>query len=257
MEMLPMIRFSPSRKPVRIFPQPTDQGVKPLVPLIDIAVGIGVHRNHLFRVVKRNPKLFEGWVQPVTVTVTGSRRRNQDILCATREGTIACLVKVSYDRIKDPVAQERIIAFQRWAICALTAIIEGRAPDQPYDLTDCITLPAGRLRAAAVRHLSQTTGLKKTAIYQRILNARKVAGLPPARLPRAGQPKNRDAYATAHTYWREHPMASPKTLIAETRVTVSYCTMTRWVRAWRGRTRAALAEQRLFAPITPSPQLAA
>lgn len=244
MEMLPILRLDPGRKPVRIFPRQTDHGPKPLIPLIDVAIAIGVNRNYLFRVVRRNPKLFDGWLEPVTVTVTGSHRRNQQLLCATREGIIASLVKVSYDRIKDPAAQERIIAFQRWAIRTLTAIIDRRCPEQPFDFTDCLSLPAGRLRARAIQRLALDAGISKTTAYKQLQLARLAAGLPPStRLQRsdAGQPKDPAAYQTVEAYWRAHPQESYRTIHRATGVPVGLCTVARWVRAWR---RAAPAQHR-------------
>lgn len=124
MEMLPMIRFSPNRTPVRIFPQPTDQGIKPLIPLVDVAVGIGLHRTHLFRFIKRNHTVFDGQselIQRRTVGLHG-RPGNQRLLCVTPEGLTGLLAKISHSRPKNPATRDNICAFQRWAIMAFRAI---------------------------------------------------------------------------------------------------------------------------------------
>jgi DNA-binding phage protein len=234
------------------------------MPLIDIAEAIKVERTTLFQLVKRNPKVFEGWVRLVDVTSTNPRPKGgrPDLLCATREWLIGILVKVSCDRVKDPIAQERIIAFQRWAIKTLTAVMEGRLPEQPFDFVDILSLPGGRVRAQALRRIAQERGLSRSAIYKYLQHARAAAGLPATTRRRrsvcSALSHHERLQLQAFVYASKRAGVPPtksrlRAFMRQTGINCSISTAYRCTAEARGakpapRIRLALAVQRLFDP---------
>lgn len=69
----------------------------PMIPLVDIAYGIGYDRISLHRLYKRNSELFENYHGVVVMTAGATE---QEHLCFTRDGVIGILMKLDYRRIK-------------------------------------------------------------------------------------------------------------------------------------------------------------
>lgn len=108
--------------PVRI----VKQGKDAMFPIADIAGALKYDRQSLHGILERNSELFDGY-RRVSVTLTGSDPTKHT--CLTRDGVIALLVKIDYQRIKDPTKRQRIIEFQRWAAETLGKVMDGTIGD--------------------------------------------------------------------------------------------------------------------------------
>lgn len=118
--------------PVRIF----KRGQDTLIPLVDIAAGLSYDAQGLKRIYDANSEML-GNLSQVVVTTTGNQVAPRDHVCMTRDGVIGIIVKLDYNRIKDPTKRQRIIEFQRWAAETLGKVMDGTqtaAPMRPWQV---------------------------------------------------------------------------------------------------------------------------
>lgn len=88
--------------------------LRPVIPLVDIAHGIGYAPNKLAELYERNQELLKDDAQ-TTMMVTGEQVAAIPHICLTREGIIGIMMKLDYLRIKDKEKKLKIITFQKWA----------------------------------------------------------------------------------------------------------------------------------------------
>jgi hypothetical protein len=128
--------------PVRIVEH--EQKTK-LMPLNDIADGISYDRSTLRKLFHRNERLLGKFSGKVMMT---SPQGVQETLCLNRDGVTGLLMKLDLKRIKNPDKQNRILAFQDWAIDVLGKIMDGKqhnikpfaTPEQPIvNISDVVT----------------------------------------------------------------------------------------------------------------------
>ncbi|MBN1166286.1 MAG: hypothetical protein JXA44_04055 [Methanospirillaceae archaeon] len=86
----------------------------PMIPLIDIATGIDYSRQAMRQLYERNFDLLKDDAQDIVMLSWGQIAPIPHI-CLNRDGVIGILMKLDYQRIKDPERRERIISFQKWA----------------------------------------------------------------------------------------------------------------------------------------------
>lgn len=111
--------------PVRI----VRRGRETLIPITDIADGIGYDRSTLGQLLKRNDELFLEY-QGVVITTTpcgpdGRGGGPQETVCLNRDGIIALMMILNLSRIKDSEKRAKILQFRKWAIETLGKIIDG------------------------------------------------------------------------------------------------------------------------------------
>jgi hypothetical protein len=95
-----------------------------MIPLNDIAKGIGYARNNLQALYDRNSDLLKEHAQDI-VMITGDQVAPTPHICLNRDGVIGILMKLDFLRIKDPEKKQRVIDFQKWAIETLARIVSG------------------------------------------------------------------------------------------------------------------------------------
>jgi hypothetical protein len=101
--------------------------IEGMIPLNDIADGIGLDRSGLHKLLKRNNVILSPYVGMVNMS---SPSGAQETICLSRDGVVGILMKTDFGKMKDPVKQAKVIDFQRWAIDTLAKIVRGE-PVQP------------------------------------------------------------------------------------------------------------------------------
>ena len=96
----------------------------PMIPLVDIAVGIGYSKQAINQLYERNLELLKDDSQD-NVMITGDQVTATPHICLTRDGVIGLLMKTNYQRIKDSAKREKILSFQKWAKTTLGKVMEG------------------------------------------------------------------------------------------------------------------------------------
>lgn len=112
---------------VRVLGETRDGKYHRLIPLADVAEATGLDREGLRKIIKRNERVFAGWVLSVVTSDNVGRPRLTTSL--TRDGVIALLMKVATERVQDPAKQEAIIRFQRWSAEALGDVMESEVAE--------------------------------------------------------------------------------------------------------------------------------
>lgn len=85
----------------------------PVVSLSDFAGYTDHDKKNLWRLINEDMILKE-WVFTVVMTMTDGK--NYEVMALTLDGFIGLMVKINPKRVKNVERQERILAFQRWAI---------------------------------------------------------------------------------------------------------------------------------------------
>lgn len=140
----------------------------PMIPLVDIAQGIGYERQTLRHLYERNEELLNNYSQGVMMTAPGSVAPTEHI-CLTRDGISGILVKVEYKRIKDPIKREKVLSFQKWAIETLGKVMEGK-PHQNQPLLPPLSdaLKEEMARADAMRIVGVDIGLASSVCLAKL-----------------------------------------------------------------------------------------
>ena len=112
--------------PVRII-QKNDQG---MIPLNDVADGIGIDRSGLRQLLKRNERVLSEYVGKVMIP---SPSGEQETVCLSRDGITGILMKMDISRMKDPQKRDKVVVFQKWAIETLSKIVKGETIPIPRD----------------------------------------------------------------------------------------------------------------------------
>lgn len=107
--------------PVRIVQGETG----PMIPLVDIADGIGYAKQNILSLFERNSELLKEDSQDIII-ITGDQVAPTPHTCLTRDGVIGLLMKTDYQRIKDPAKREKILSFQKWAKETLGKVMDGK-----------------------------------------------------------------------------------------------------------------------------------
>ena len=107
--------------PVRIVQGETG----PMIPLVDIAHGLGYDSQVIIRLYERNRELLEKYSQP-TIMATGDQVAPVSHICLSRDGVLGLTMKLDYLRTKDPKKKSSILAFQEWAIETLGKVMDGK-----------------------------------------------------------------------------------------------------------------------------------
>lgn len=85
------------------------------LPVSDIAITLGLARNHFYEAIHRNEEVFEGYSRLVKVTLPSQTAGlNKSLLCVNEQGCYILLGKVNISRIKDEGKRRAVIGFQRW-----------------------------------------------------------------------------------------------------------------------------------------------
>lgn len=92
----------------------------PVVSLSDIADYISYPKGALWRLIDGDTLLKE-WSVIVVMSMTDGK--NYEVMALTLDGFIGLMVKINPKRVKNVERQERILAFQRWAIPMLRKIM--------------------------------------------------------------------------------------------------------------------------------------
>lgn len=93
-----------------------------LITLAAVADAIGMERETLRNIIKRNPEVFDGWVWSVTLTDHLGRPQQTTVL--GRDGVLALLLKINTNQVESEERRRRIIRFQHWAAEVLGEVIE-------------------------------------------------------------------------------------------------------------------------------------
>jgi len=96
----------------------------PMIPLVDIAHGIGYTPQTLTQLYERNSKLLDNYSQRCMIHAPGSVAPVEH-LCLSRDGITGILIKIDYRRVKDPLKSEKILAFQKWVIEIIGKVMDG------------------------------------------------------------------------------------------------------------------------------------
>lgn len=135
--------------PIRIVQREKDH----FIPLVDIAKALEYDRGSLSHLLRKHEALFEGMKGVVFLTTPGGIQKS---ICLTRDGIIGLLMKMDYQRAKNPMLAERLIKFQRWAIDTLGKVMDGRLNE--------IQVPAkGQASAMLEDHLRMARALTEYA----------------------------------------------------------------------------------------------
>lgn len=92
-------------KPVRII----EQNNEVWIPIADIAGAWGIARSTPDKILIRNMDVFDGLSIPL-VDVTS----NTTVVCLNERGLYLMMGKITASRLKNPLAKESIIKFQKW-----------------------------------------------------------------------------------------------------------------------------------------------
>lgn len=228
-----------------------------VIPVVDAARLIGYPYRTVYALIKRNWTLFRGLTVTVTVTVRRQRRRRdgsvywsvrqQQVDALTDLGFVALVFRVCAVRIKDPAKLEHIARVQKHVLAKMRAVQEHRCPpsDQALTFEEAACLPRNAFRGALLRQHAEERSWSLHKTRERAREARMVAGLP-------AHTWHREARKRCLAYLETHPGAPLLKLMEIAGEPITMPTACRIRQHWR-RTRAALAEPRLFAPITPTP----
>lgn len=107
--------------PVRIVQGETG----PVIPLVDIAHGIGYDPYALIRIYERNSETLQKYTQTVMMT-TGDQVAPIEHVCFSRDGVLAILMKLDTARIKKEDKKRKVISFQDWAVETLGKVMDGK-----------------------------------------------------------------------------------------------------------------------------------
>lgn len=129
------------------------QGKKAMIPVNDIADALEYSREVLRRLVNRNIEVLRPFVGKTVMVSPGGV---QETLCADRDGVIGILMKLDYNRVKDPEKRQMIIEFQHWAIRKLGQIMAGEI--QPEEFQPWAERAEQHLRFA--KALAEASGVK-------------------------------------------------------------------------------------------------
>lgn len=101
-------------------------GAGPVVPIVDIAAGIGYTRSAISKMIKRYPEAFNGLsvIQPVE---TGNRGV-QHMICLTREGVDQLLVRLEPASTTKPELREKVQALKERAFSSRPAALPAPQP---------------------------------------------------------------------------------------------------------------------------------
>ncbi len=115
------VRFEEfSGKPLRIAIVAISGERVPVVSLSDIADYLNHPKEALWRLIDGDALLKE-WSVIVVMSMTDGK--NYEVMALTLDGFIGLMVKINPKRVKNIERQERILAFQRWAIPTLRKIM--------------------------------------------------------------------------------------------------------------------------------------
>ncbi|NUN23961.1 MAG: hypothetical protein HUU09_10920 [Candidatus Jettenia caeni] len=92
----------------------------PVVALSDIAQYIGHQKDSIWKLINGDMLLKEWSVISVMEMTDG---KNYEVMALTLDGFIGLMVKINPKRVKNVERQEKILAFQRWAIPTLRKIM--------------------------------------------------------------------------------------------------------------------------------------
>lgn len=152
--------------PVRIIQTEKDR----VIPLNDIAEGIGYDRSALQKIVRRNPTQFKPYsVAAVTSSTDGKQYIN---LCLTRDGITGVLMRLHTNKLKDPSRRERVEKFQHWAMETLGKAMDGKLQTPTGDVRNLLNhnlgiaeiiskytgVNAGMAAIVAIVHTEDQTG---------------------------------------------------------------------------------------------------
>lgn len=107
-------------KPLRIAIVAISGEKVPVVSLSDIADYISYPKEALWRLID-NDTLLKEWSVIVVMSMTDGK--NYEVMALTLDGFIGLMVKINPKRVKNVERQERILAFQKWAIPTLRKIM--------------------------------------------------------------------------------------------------------------------------------------
>jgi len=105
--------------PVRIVRMGKDR----VIPVNDIADGIGYDRDNLRRMLVKNKEQFQPYMVNVIIPSSDGNEHSSNGLL--RDGVFGVFMKLQSGRIKDPARRQRILDFQHWVMEAIGKIMDG------------------------------------------------------------------------------------------------------------------------------------
>lgn len=103
------------------------------VTVPELAAALGVERRLIHDTVYRHREEFDGFTCVVSSSVLGvqTREGNPSERLLNFEGVIGVLMLISRSRVANPEARDTILAFRKWALSTLRAVMEGRYVTSP------------------------------------------------------------------------------------------------------------------------------
>lgn len=106
--------------PVRIIQTEKDR----LVPLNDIAEGLGYNRDSLKKIIRRNQDQFKSY--SVTAILAATDGKQYETLCMTRDGITGIIMRLRTDKVRDSTRKKRVLDFQHWVMDTIGKVMDGK-----------------------------------------------------------------------------------------------------------------------------------
>jgi hypothetical protein len=180
-------------------------GGRVLFALPDVARAIGLEPNTIRHLIQRNLDLFSPFIAFVKngelgdVTSPNSTAWNEEgrpvSYFLDQDAIIAVCIKVCPSRVADPVARQRIVRFQTWAVRAISAILRSQVAiiyrgEAPLGWEDVVAAIPGE-RTAAMRKAALEQRVSLATAYYRRKKACMARPKKPSPGPGASQPQER------------------------------------------------------------------
>lgn len=211
------------------------------VPLPDYARAIGYAVDGVWRIIKRNREVFEGFYR--TEAVVDTLGRLQPTVVMALEMCDGLNMKLHAARIKDPRVRAWVVAFQRWVILTFGLIRTGRLrparwarnENTPTEYLNILSLPPGSATRSAVAALAATEGKSQQQIYRRLQVIRGGNAITRAKTHKktrvdAGTHKYFADYDLVMGYLASHPTAHGREIKNVLGLSVSVSRINVWVR---------------------------
>jgi len=117
-----------------------------VIPLNDIADALCIDRSGFHKLFKRHAETLARYGLMVK---TSTSQGDSSTLCLTREGVVGLILKTKPGASKSQDAQDRIIAFQTWAIETISKIMNGERVRVSLSIDE---------ELVQARHLAEQTG---------------------------------------------------------------------------------------------------
>lgn len=212
-----------------------------MIPFPDFCSALGQEEKEVRRKIRLDDEVYKGlYSTELILDRTNSQRRHT--LLMAYEMCQLIVAKLETSRIKDPVKQAMVIAFQQRLMIAFHLLRTGKirpvrwdiGKDIPAEYLDILSLPMGREHRKTVQELAEREGKSLQHTYRRLQslrggNAITKKGTPKRRRSDAGAYRKTSAYKTVEFVYCQHPKLLKKEIA---RIAgVPYGKVVRWLRA--------------------------